>query len=329
MATSLGEAAFTFLVSAAICLAVGRWAIRVLARMQCLSPGRFEDCPPLSAYQAAKRDIPTMGGVFVLGIGSLIAMLAGGASHRDGWLVLGTVTALAALGLLDDGLKFRGRNAAGLPRLPKLAVALAVGGWLGALMAAEPSRTVLVPWTELRVALGVAWVPFAMLVVAGCAHAVNLTDGMDGLAPGCVAIVLAGLGVMALVGAPHDRAVVAWCAALAGSCVGFLWFNSFPASVFLGDVGALGLGGALGAISLLTRDALWLLVIGGVFVAETLSVMLQVASYRWRGRRRIFRVAPIHHHFHLGGTSEPKVIVRFWIVGLWLAMLGLTAIELR
>jgi phospho-N-acetylmuramoyl-pentapeptide-transferase len=165
-----------------------------------------------------------------------------------------------------------------------------------------------------------------MLIVAGCSHAVNLTDGMDGLAAGCVAIALLAIGVWALHSGAHNRAVVLWCAALPGACVGFLWFNSFPASVFLGDVGALGLGAALAALSLLTHTALWLPVIGGVFVVEAVSVMLQVASYKWRGKRRAFRVAPLHHHFHLGGISEPKLIVRFWIVGVVLAMVGLTAV---
>jgi phospho-N-acetylmuramoyl-pentapeptide-transferase len=150
---------------------------------------------------------------------------------------------------------------------------------------------------------------------------------MDGLAAGCVAIALSVLGLLALGGDPRSHVLVPWCASLAGACVGFLWFNSFPASVFLGDVGALGLGAALGAISLLTHTALWLLIIGGVFVVEALSVILQVASYKWHDRRRLFRVAPIHHHFHLGGTSEPKLIVRFWIVGVILGMLGLTTVR--
>ena len=167
--------------------------------------------------------------------------------------------------------------------------------------------------------------PLAMLVVAGCAHAVNLTDGMDGLAAGCVAIALATVGLWALGDGTTPQAMVAWAAALAGACVGFLWFNSFPASVYLGDVGALGLGAALAALSVFSRTALWLALIGGVFVVEALSVMLQVASYKWRNKQRIFRVAPIHHHFHLGGISEPKLIIRFWIIGVLLAMAGLTA----
>ena len=328
--SSVGEAALIFLVSAGACLLTGRLVIRALARAQCLAPARYEDCPPLLAYQETKQETPTMGGLLVLGVGALVSALTGGLTHREGWLVLGAVTALGAVGLFDDCLKFRGQNATGMRGVPKLLVALAIGAALGLMSASHsnPSGTLELPWARRTVELGWVWVPFAMVVVAGCAHAVNLTDGMDGLAAGCVAIALSVLGIWALAGDPRSRVLVPWCASLAGACVGFLWFNSFPASVFLGDVGALGLGAALGAIGLLMHTALWLPIIGGVFVVEALSVMLQVASYKWRGKRRIFRVAPIHHHFHLGGTSEPKLIVRFWIAGVILAMLGLATIPL-
>jgi len=331
MVDSLGDVALVFLASASLCLIVGYFAVKALARAQCLAPVRYEDCPPLLAYQQTKSATPTMGGLFVLGVGIMMAILAGGLMHRDGWLVLGAVLGLGAVGLVDDQLKFQGRNAAGLRSLPKLVVALAIGAGLGLAIAARPGSYNLleVPWARSTLDLGWGWVPFAMLVMAGCAHAVNLTDGMDGLAAGCVAIVLSILGLWALAGDPRGHILVPWSVSLAGACVGFLWFNSFPASVFLGDVGALGLGGAIGAISLLTHTPLWLLVIGGVFVAEALSVMLQVTSYKLRNQKRVFRVAPIHHHFHLGGLSEPKLIVRFWIVGLLLAMLGLTTMELR
>ena len=330
MANSVGEAALIFLVSAGACLLMGRLVIRALAGTQGVAPARYEDCPPLLSYQETKQDTPTMGGLLVLGIGILVAALTGGLMRREGWLVLGAVTALGAVGLFDDWLKFRGPNAIGIRSVPKLLAALAIGAALGIASISGPESygTLELPWARQTVELGWAWVPFAMVVVAGCAHAVNLTDGMDGLAAGCVAIALSVLGVWALAGDPRSRVLVPWCASLAGACVGFLWFNSFPASVFLGDVGALGLGAALGAVSLLLHTALWLPIIGGVFVIEALSVMLQVASYKWRGKRRIFRVAPLHHHFHLGGTSEPKLIVRFWIAGAMLAMLGLTAIRL-
>ncbi len=314
--SSFRDAAMLFLCSAASCLFVGHHAVRALARAQCLAPVRYEDCPPLQTYQASKPRVPTMGGVFVLAVGMLAAILAGGLSHRDGWLVLMSIAAMGAVGCYDDWLKFRRRNAGGLRSLPKLLVALGVGAVVGFAGQTKPGR-------DAGGLEGWLWVPFAMLVVAGSSHAVNLTDGMDGLAAGCLAIAFSLLGVWAMTDGPARQVLVPWCAGLAGACVGFLWFNSFPASVVLGDVGALGLGAGLGAVSLLGHTAWWLLVVGGVFVAEALSVMLQVASYKWRGGRRIFRVAPLHHHVHLGGMSEPKLVVRFWIAGLVLAMIGL------
>ena len=330
MAISLGDAAIVFFASAILCIAVGRVAIQWLARAQCLQPARYADCPPLETYQKHKAGTPTMGGLFVLAVGMVMAIVAGGLSHRTGWLVLSGIVGLGAIGLWDDLLKFRGKNATGLRSLPKLVVALAIGVAVGVSVPLRGSSySVLeIPWIHRTIDLGWGWVPFTMIVMAGCAHAVNLTDGMDGLAAGCVAMALSVLGLWALAGDPRGHVLVPWCAALGGACVGFLWFNAFPASIFLGDVGALGLGGAIGTISLLTHTALLLLVFGGVFVIEAVSVMLQVASYKWRGKKRIFRVAPIHHHFHLGGLAEPKVIVRFWIVGLLLGLLSLTTIDL-
>ncbi len=323
--SELGRAGLIGLVSLSACVAIGGPFIRRLARAQGSVPARYEDCPPLLAYQTMKQGTPTMGGLLVLAIGILVAAAAGGLARWEGWLVCAAVIALGAIGWCDDALKFRGANAIGLRTRPKLFMALAVGAAIGLLSAwwAPELRVVEIPWGS-RLELGWAWVPFAMVVLAGCAHAVNLTDGMDGLAAGCVAIALAVLGLWAAAGSTQHQVFVPWCASFAGACVGFLWFNGFPASIFMGDVGALGLGAALGTISLLMGCAAWLVIIGGVFVLEAVSVMLQVASYQWRGKRRVFRVAPIHHHFHLGGMNEPKVIVRLWIVGLGLALLGLT-----
>lgn len=308
----LPDAAVVFVMSAALCLGVGRVAIRVLARAQCIAPLRYADCPPLLAYQATKPPVPTMGGCFVLAVAIFVSALTGGLASREGWLVLAAVAGLGAIGWYDDWLKFRGSNAVGLRTVPKLFLAFGIGAIVGvaSLSGSEGGGA----W---------GWVLLAMVVLAGCAHAVNLTDGMDGLAVGCVAMAFFVVGWWAMQGDPRSQRLVPWCASFAGACVGFLWFNSFPASVVLGDVGALGLGAALGAVSFLTHTAWWLLIVGGVFVAEALSVMLQVASYKWRGGRRIFRVAPIHHHFHLGGIPEPKLIARFWIVGALLAMAAL------
>jgi phospho-N-acetylmuramoyl-pentapeptide-transferase len=326
----IADAALTALTAAVATVVCGRVAIPALARAQGMAPRRYEDCPPLAKYQEAKRRTPTMGGLFVLAAAAGAAALNGGLRHHDGWLVLFAAASLGAVGLWDDWLKFRDEHAVGLRSLPKLAVALAVGAALGYVMSRETGSptTVEFPWVRRSLDLGWGWVPFAMVVVAGSAHAVNLADGMDGLAAGCVAIALCAVGVWVMQqDDPRSRVLVMWCAGLAGACLGFLWFNSFPATVFLGDVGALGLGAGLAAVSLLSHTALWLPIIGGVFVLEALSVMLQVASYKWRNKRRIFRVAPLHHHYHLGGVIEPKLSVRFWIVGLLLAMLALTAVQ--
>ncbi|MBI2093150.1 MAG: phospho-N-acetylmuramoyl-pentapeptide-transferase [Candidatus Omnitrophica bacterium] len=308
----------------------GKFIIPRLARVQGLAPQRYGDCPPLQAYEQSKRAIPSMGGLMVLGVSSLTAGISGGLAHPAGWIVLGSILGLAALGLWDDCSKLSASGASGLRAYPKLLIALAVGAGVGlsSLQLSSSAKAVVIPWLGHSIALGsVGWVVLAMMVVAGSAHAINLTDGMDGLASGCSAIALAALAFWLATGDPQQKSLLAWCASLAGACVGFLWFNSYPASVFLGDVGALGLGAAIGTIALTSQASLFLILIGGVFVAETASVILQVASFRWRNKRRIFRVAPLHHHFHLGGLSEPKIIVRFWIAGLLLAMAGLAGAQ--
>ncbi|HEX9779804.1 MAG TPA: phospho-N-acetylmuramoyl-pentapeptide-transferase [bacterium] len=324
MRDALSQAAGVFVVSAGLCLLAGRATIRRLARAQMVQPLRHGDCPPLQELHAHKAGTPTMGGVLVLAAAAVAAACGGGLRHADGWIVLGSVAALAALGLLDDVLKLRRPQALGVRTAPKLAVALGVGAAVGAALAVGPAEraAVALPWSGRAAALGPLCVPFAMLVMAASAHAVNLTDGMDGLAAGCGTVAFAALAVWLLLDPAADRRLLPWCAAFAGACAGFLWFNGYPASVFLGDVGALGLGAALGAIALLSQAALWFVVVGGVFVAEAGSVIVQVASYRWRGGRRVFRVAPLHHHFQLGGTPEPKLMVRFWIAGALLASAG-------
>lgn len=311
------------LASLAGCLVLGPWAIRRLAAAGWAQPVRHEDCPPLMLYQTAKRGTPTMGGLLVAGVAALVAA-AGGGFSSGGWLVAAALVAFGGIGLVDDVLKLSGSNAKGLASRPKLWAALGAAAAVSLMVPAE-ARAVQVPWTGQVVALQGAWLPFAMLVVAGTSHAVNLTDGMDGLAAGCLAIAFTAFAAVAA--GQAQPALGVWSASLAGACLGFVWFNSHPASVFLGDVGAMGLGGALGTLALLSSNALALVIVGGVFVAEAVSVMLQVASYRWRHQRRLFRVAPLHHHFQVGGMPEPKVVARFWISGAILAALGITALS--
>ncbi|MBI4596841.1 MAG: phospho-N-acetylmuramoyl-pentapeptide-transferase [Candidatus Omnitrophica bacterium] len=309
----LREAALVFVASAGGCMIAGRLIIPALIRAQRLAPLRYGDCPPLLAYQQTKPQVPTMGGLIVLGV-AVAAALAAGAGGA--WLVLVPTLGIGAIGLADDLLKFRGPNGRGLRSLPKLllsgVVAIAVG-----VVTAAPTAGMMA---------NALWILFVMLVIAGASHAVNLTDGMDGLAVGCLAMAFAAFGVLTLLPGSAHPALAVWCASFSGACVGFLWFNSFPASVFLGDVGAMGLGAALGTIGVVSGRPWWLAIVGGVFVAEAVSVMLQVGSYKWRNKKRVFRVAPLHHHVHLGGWPEPKVIARFWIAGLLLAALGLAQV---
>lgn len=322
------EWSFVFLLSAVSCIVAGPLVIRALVARRWIQPLRYEDCPPLMPIQQTKRGTPTMGGVFVLGVAVITAAVWGGLARREGWLLCGATLSLGLLGLVDDWLKLRSPNATGLSLMMKLLVALAIGAAVGALLSrlVPASQRVLIPWTARSVELGLLWIPLAMVVVAGSAHAVNLTDGMDGLAAGCLAVAFGLLGGWLMLRSSPDRLTALWCASLSGACAGFLWFNSYPASVFLGDVGSLGLGAALGTAALLSHAAVALVVIGGIFVAEAVSVIVQVASYRYCHHRRIFRVAPLHHHFHVGGVPEPKLVVRFWIVGSLLAALGWSAL---
>jgi phospho-N-acetylmuramoyl-pentapeptide-transferase len=315
------QAAWAFVLAAAAGLAAGPWAIRRLTALSLFQPLRYADCPPLQVQQAGKQGTPTMGGLLALPAAIAGSALCGGLGAAAGWLIALAAAALAGLGLADDVLKLRRANAGGLRKLPKLLIALGIGGGVGVLTA-DPSlgyRELAVPWLGRRVDVGWLWVPLAMGVVAGSAHAVNLTDGMDGLAAGLLWIAYAAVGLLAW--RLNGDAPLIWCAALAGGCAGFLWFNGHPARVFLGDVGALGLGSGLGVAALLSHQALALLLIGGVFVAEAGSVIIQVFCFKRWGVRP-FRVAPLHHHIQLGGVAETHVVMRLWIVGGLLAGLG-------
>ena len=323
------EAGIVLAISALACLLVAPAAIRALIARGWIQPVRYEDCPPLMPLQQTKQGIPTMGGALVLGVAIAVAVMWGGLSHPEGWVWLGTVGSLGLLGWVDDWLKLRRPHAKGLSLMTKLLIALGIGASVELIVSLilPTSRGVLIPWAHRAVDVGWLNLPLAMMVIAGAAHAVNLTDGMDGLAVGCLAVAFGLLGVWLVVQQPPHRVLAIWCASLTGACLGFLWFNAHPASVFLGDVGSLGLGAALGTIALLSHAALALLVIGGVFVAEAVSVMLQIASFRLCNQRRLFRVAPLHHHFQLGGIPEAKLVVRFWIVGALLAVLGWSALS--
>ena len=295
-----------------------------------------------------KAGTPTMGGALILLAIAISTLLWANLSNRFVWIVLSVTLLFGVVGFVDDYKKLVVRNSKGLSAKTKMF-------WqcVGALAAAaafystaeNPSveHALLIPYLkDVMIPLSaVNYVLFSALVIVGSSNGVNLTDGLDGLAIMPAVLVGAALGVFAYAGGnviyasylgiPYVAGageLLVFCAALAGAGLGFLWFNTYPAQVFMGDIGALALGAALGLVAVAVRQELVLFIIGGVFVVETVSVIIQVASYKMTGRR-IFRMAPLHHHFELKGWAEPKVIVRFWIITVILVLIGLASLKIR
>jgi phospho-N-acetylmuramoyl-pentapeptide-transferase len=294
----------------------------------------------------SKSGTPTMGGALILVAVGVSTLLWADLRNRFVWIVLLTTLAFGLIGLVDDYKKLIQRNPRGLAARYKYFWQTVVGLAAALVLfqsATTPAETaLLIPYLkEVSIQLGGWYVLFAYLVVVGSSNAVNLTDGLDGLAAMPTVLVAGALGVFAYAAGNSDFAtylklpyvvgvgeVAVFCAALVGAGLGFLWFNAYPAQVFMGDVGALALGAALGVVAVVARQELVLFVMGGVFVAETLSVMLQVGSFKLTGKR-IFRMAPLHHHYELKGWPEPRVIVRFWIVTVILVLVGLASLKIR
>jgi phospho-N-acetylmuramoyl-pentapeptide-transferase len=232
--------------------------------------------------------------------------------------------AMAALGFADDWTKLRKRRSLGVSGRAKLVIQglTAIALWLAVTEYVGLQDTLRLRVVDASIDLGLAYPVLIFLVLAGATNGVNLTDGLDGLAAGCSAIVFLTFTAMAFI-TTGQQDIALLCACLVGACVGFLWFNSFPASVFMGDTGSLGLGGAIAALAVLTKTEVLLIVIGGIFVIEALSVAIQVFAFQ-RFRKRVFLMAPIHHHFELLGWSETKIILRFWIVAAICAAIGFT-----
>jgi phospho-N-acetylmuramoyl-pentapeptide-transferase len=295
-----------------------------------------------------KAGTPTMGGALILIAIGISTVLWADLHNRFVWIVLATTLLFGLIGFVDDYKKLRVRNSKGLTPRAKffwLSLAALASALVLYYTAAEPQveHALLIPYVPTEpVPLGpFAYVAFVYCVIVGSSNAVNLTDGLDGLAIMPAVLVGGALGVFSWIagnsvfseylGVPNvDGAgeMLIFCAALAGAGLGFLWFNTYPAQVFMGDVGALALGAALGLVAVVARQELVLFIMGGVFVVETVSVIIQVASYKLTGRR-IFRMAPLHHHFELKGWAEPKVIVRFWIITVILVLVGLASLKVR
>jgi phospho-N-acetylmuramoyl-pentapeptide-transferase len=271
----------------------------------------------------AKAGTPTMGGLLVF-VSVTVPFLILGSYSAVGLAVWGTAIACAALGFYDDYLKLTRRHSLGLPGRYKLLVQalIAIALWYVAKEHLNLANVLQVRIVDASIDIGIFYPVLIFLVLAGASNGVNLTDGLDGLAAGCAAIVFLAYTAMAVITTGQaDLALLAAC--FVGACVGFLWFNSFPAGVFMGDTGSLGLGGAIAAMAVMTRTELLLLIIGGIFVIEALSVLIQVVSFQ-RFRRRVFLMAPVHHHFELLAWSETKIILRFWIVAAIFSAIGFT-----
>jgi len=324
-----------------ICFVLGPWVIRKLNQIQV---GQFvrDDGP---ASHLKKAGTPTMGGALIIFAITASTLLWADLANRFVWIVLGVCLSFGLVGFIDDYRKQVKKQSKGLGAKAKfrlqVAAALVAGGFI--YLTPQFSTEVTFPFFKnLSPDLGWAYVLFAVLVIVGTSNAVNITDGLDGLAIGPFVIASATYMIFSYIAGhikiaqylqlqyvPGSGEVAVFCGAMVGAGLGFLWFNAYPAQVFMGDVGSLSLGGAIGAVALITKQEILLVLVGGLFVIETLSVIFQVGFFKMTNGRRIFRMAPLHHHFELKGWPEPKVIVRFWIIAIALALMAMSTLKLR
>lgn len=331
------------LTALAISFVMGPWLIARLRQFQIGQQIRQEG----PEAHRSKAGTPTMGGVLILTAIVVPTFLWADLTNVFVWVALGTTVAFGLIGFADDYLKIVRKQSLGLSVKSKFALQTSCAVVVALILYdmsrhGDYSTALLFPFfKELRPELALAFVPFAVLILVGVSNAVNLTDGLDGLAIGTVLIAAAAYTVLTyvtghaqfsayldLIQIPRIWELTIFGGAMVGASLGFLWFNCYPAQMFMGDVGSLALGSAIGTVALLIKQELLLVLVGGVFVLEAVSVMLQVASFKLTGKR-VFRMAPIHHHFELAGWSEPKIIIRFWILGIMFALASLTTLKLR
>lgn len=325
-----------------ISLAVGPWMIRYLKRYQ-LGQSVRSDGPETHLVKAGT---PTMGGLLILVAVGVSTLLWGDLSNRFIWVVLIVTALFGVVGWIDDYKKIVEKNPRGLiaryKYLGQSIVGLAAAVFLYTTATTPAETELLFPFFKnVSISLGILYIPFVYFVIVGTSNAVNLTDGLDGLAiMPCVlvagafiifAYVTGNINFSEYLGFPYIAGtgeLCIFCGAIVGAGLGFLWFNTYPAQVFMGDIGALALGAALGTVAVMVRQELVLFIMGGIFVIETVSVILQVTSFKLTGKR-IFNMAPLHHHYELKGWPEPRVIVRFWIITVMLVLLGLASLKVR
>jgi len=337
------RSALATLTALVISLGLGRFLIQKLRSLQIGQHIREEG--PRSHY--AKSGTPTMGGILIVVSVVIPVLLWADLSNIFVWLAAGSMVAFGLIGFVDDYRKLARRHNLGLSARAKLAWQIVVAAAIGVILVSlaendlfttRLSLPFLKQWTP---DLGWFYVVFIVMVIVGAANAVNLTDGLDGLAVGSVLIAAStfailsyvvghavAAGYLGIINVKGTGELTVFCAALVGACLGFLWYNCNPAEVFMGDVGSMALGGAIGTLAVLTKQEFLLVMVGGLFVLEALSVIIQVTSFRLTGRR-VFRMAPLHHHFELMGWPEPKVIIRFWIIAILFALMSLSTLKLR
>jgi phospho-N-acetylmuramoyl-pentapeptide-transferase len=317
------------------------WFIRLIQQHQIGQVIR-EDGP---ATHFSKQGVPTMGGILILLTIMTTTLLWGNLGNHYIWLLLGVTLWFGLIGFIDDFRKFKHKNSHGLSPRGKILMQMVGAALVGLHLYLHPGFDghLSIPFLKnIRPDLGWFYIIFTILVIVGASNAVNLTDGLDGLAVGPTVVsgtvylvfsYLAGHAVLAgylqIPFVPGAGEVAVFCGALAGSSLGFLWYNAFPAQVFMGDVGSLTLGGALGAVAIITKQEILLAIVGGIFVMEALSVILQVGFFKMSGGKRIFLMAPFHHHFEKKGWAEPKVVIRFWIISIILGLLAIATLKLR
>jgi phospho-N-acetylmuramoyl-pentapeptide-transferase len=326
-----------------VSLVAGPWLLARLRKLQIRQAIRDEG----PEHHRLKAGTPTMGGLLIVGSFTLATVLWADLANAYVWTVLGVTLGFAAVGFADDWIKVRSGRNLGLTARQKLLLQVLVGlaGGLAARMVAEPAPhagALALPFVkDVLLPLGFGYLPFVVLVLLGASNAVNLTDGLDGLAVGAMAIAASTYTVFVYV-AGHARIaeylrivpvsgageVAIFTGAVAGAALGFLWFNCHPAQVFMGDVGSLALGGGIGIVAVVAKQEVLLVLVGGLFVIEALSVLIQVTSFKLTGKR-VFRMAPLHHHFELLGWQETQVVVRFWIISVVFALAGLATLKLR
>ena len=331
-------AAITALV---ICFVVGPWLIRKLQELQIGQTIR--DDGPNS--HLAKQGTPTMGGILIIFAVTVSTLLWANLSIAYIWLVLMVTLGFGLIGFFDDYRKLTQKNSRGVPGKVRLGAEIAIALFVSIVIYMKPGFNpyVTIPFFKTVLPnLGWGYVLLSTFIIVGAANAVNLTDGLDGLAIGpaitcfmtylLFAYFAGNIKIATYLQVPYVAGtgeLSVFCGAVIGAGIGFLWYNTYPAQVFMGDVGSLSLGGSLGAVAILTKQEILLAIVGGIFVLETFSVIFQVAWFRISKGKRIFRMAPIHHHFELKGWPEPKVIVRFWIISILLALVAISTLKLR